>query len=121
MLITSRSECFPVVNPSGESVVELIGSAPGHGEASQHSLAYIIIPPGKCSVTHYHQIEEETYYVLFGKGKIIVDGEVSHLIPGQACLIMPGERHQIYCDGDIPLEFLAVCAPPWSIRDHYED
>jgi mannose-6-phosphate isomerase-like protein (cupin superfamily) len=120
MFIQSKDQILnPLTQPLGETVFELIGNSPRSGEACLHSLAHIIIPPGKSSARHYHQTSEETYYILSGHGRMVVDGKEFRLQPGQACLIVAPEVHQIFNDGEIDLEFLAICAPAWSPADSF--
>ncbi len=119
MRITSKAEVTPQANPSGETVFELIGRPAVHGGATGHSLAHIVIAPGKASTLHYHKASEETYYLLRGTGEIVVNGQAHTLRPGQACLIEIGETHQIFNPGESDLEFLAVCAPAWTPDDSF--
>jgi mannose-6-phosphate isomerase-like protein (cupin superfamily) len=110
---------LPFTQPLGERVFELIGNSPESGEARLHSLAHIVIPAGKSSARHYHKTSEETYYILAGEGRMVVDGKEFTLQPGQACLIVAPEVHQIFNDGEVDLEFLAICAPAWSPDDSF--
>lgn len=120
MFINSKNlVTLPLTQPLGECVFELIGSSPKSGDAHLHSLAHILIPPGKSSAKHFHKISEETYYILSGQGHMVVDGAEYTLSPGQACLIHPTEVHQIFNYGTVDLEFLAVCAPAWTPDDSY--
>jgi mannose-6-phosphate isomerase-like protein (cupin superfamily) len=107
----------PIRNPWGEVVYELVGAAEEAGGARQHSVALVVIPPGGSSAEHYHTGAEETYYVLRGTARMVVDGREFELGPGQACLIQPPERHRVFNEGTEDLEFLAVCAPPWVPED----
>ena len=109
----------PLESPWGEVVYELVGAAPASGNTTLHSLAHIIIPPGKSSLNHYHKIGEESYYILSGWGRMVIDHHELILTPAQACLIQPGEWHQIINPGEVNLEFLAICAPAWSPGDSY--
>lgn len=109
----------PLQTPSGEIVYELIGRTGTEGNPPSHSLARIVIPPGKSSAPHYHQASQETYYVLEGVGKMRVDQAGFNLHPGQACWIEPGEVHQISNDGAYDLVFLAVCVPAWVPEDSF--
>ena len=120
MYITSKADITPQANPSGETVFELVGRPTAHGGATQHSLAHIVIAPGKASTRHYHKVSEETYYLLGGTGEMVVNGQNFTLRPGQACLIQIGEMHQIFNPGQSDLEFLAVCAPAWTPADSFE-
>ncbi len=109
----------PIKNPLGEEIYELIGSSPATGETTQHSLVHVVIPPGKSSQAHYHEVSEETYYILKGEGFMIIDKEEFSLQPGQACLIEPREVHQIFNKVDDDLEFLTVSAPAWTPDDSF--
>ncbi len=109
-----------LVTPQGEIILELIGKAELSGGTSKHSLAQVIIPPGKSSALHYHKISEETYYLLQGEGWMRIDQQEFSLQPGQACLIEPGEVHQIFNPGKTDLKFLAICAPAWVPEDSFE-
>lgn len=48
---------------------------------------------------------------------MIIDGVQYNVHPGDAVLISPMERHQIFTDGDNDLEFIVVCAPAWEINN----
>ncbi len=112
----------PLRSAHGEVVYELFGRAAEHGGATRHSLAHIVLPPGKASLRHYHKVSEESYYILRGQGRMVIDGQEHTLSPAQAMLILPGQRHQIFNDGEEELEFLAICAPAWYPEDsYYED
>lgn len=110
----------PLITESGEIITELIGKGSLDGEKFNHSLARIVIPPGKSSSAHYHGHSQETYYILQGEGRMDIDGETHLLKPGTACHILPGETHRIENQGVINLEFLAVCAPAWVPEDSFE-
>jgi mannose-6-phosphate isomerase-like protein (cupin superfamily) len=104
----------------GEEIFELIGRPDELGATVMHSLAYVVIPPGSKSPVHYHKESEETYYVINGEARLRVDGQECHVAPGDACLIVPREVHQIVAVGTTDLEFLVVSAPPWTPTDTYE-
>jgi mannose-6-phosphate isomerase-like protein (cupin superfamily) len=97
----------------GEIVRELAGVQAGGSR--QHSLAHISLPPGKASRKHYHPIAEESYYLLFGVGRVVIDGETQFLNPGQLVVILPGQVHQIFNDNpEGTISYLAICTPPWT-------
>lgn len=96
----------------GEIVRELSGNAAGGSQA--HSLAQIVIPPGKASLKHYHPVAEESYYILSGSARMEVDGQSTTLGHGDAVAIAPPSVHQIFNVGEVDLVFLAVCAPAWT-------
>jgi mannose-6-phosphate isomerase-like protein (cupin superfamily) len=110
----------PLQTETGEIIYELIGSAVQATKGANHSLARIIIPPGKFSAPHYHKVSQETYYILEGEGRMSVGDKDFVLRPGQSCLIEADEIHQIMNQGEIDLVFLAVCVPPWVPEDSFE-
>ncbi|MGC2661501.1 MAG: cupin domain-containing protein [Bryobacteraceae bacterium] len=110
----------PFRAPLGELIYELVGNQPSLGGAVNHSLAQVAVPSGKLSPRHYHRVLEETYFLLQGKARMIIDGREFALLPGEACLIRPGEVHQVFNDEEETLEFLVVCAPPWTPDDFIE-
>jgi mannose-6-phosphate isomerase-like protein (cupin superfamily) len=118
-VVSQQDITTPVQNPKGELIYEMFGRQPSLGGTTLHSFVYVIIPPGKASSMHYHKMSEETYYVLKGTATMIVNDNTFALSPGEACLIMPMERHKVSNIGDVDLEFLAVCAPAWTPDDSF--
>lgn len=110
----------PFCAPLGELIYELVGNRQCLGGTAKHSLAQVVVAPGKLSPRHYHRVSEETYFLLRGKARMIVDGNEFFLSPGEACLIMPKEVHQVFNDEPENLEFLVFCAPPWTPDDFFE-
>ncbi len=97
----------------------MIGRPEALGGTRNHSFVFVSIPPDKMSPAHYHKLSEETYYLLSGKGRLTVNGQDRVLEAGDACLIMPGEVHQITNDTGEVLDFLTVSAPAWQPDDTY--
>lgn len=121
MRIVSRNDITePFRAPLGEMIYEMIGRPEALGGTSKHSFVHVSLPPGKSSPAHYHKVSEETYYILRGKGRIVIDHKEFPLTVGQACLIMPGEVHQIFNEENAPLEFLTVSAPAWTPDDSFD-
>ncbi len=110
--IKHKDDCQPLISEHGEIVYELAGAAAGG--VVQHSLAHIELPPGKASLKHFHPEAEESYYLLAGVGRVVIDGKTYALNTGQVVAIAPGMVHQIFNDGPEVLHFLAVCAPAWT-------
>ena len=104
----------PFESSTGERVYEMLGAPDAIGGAKHHSFSHVVIPPHCASRPHYHPVAEETYYILAGEGRMVVDGKQLQLVPGDALLILPPEVHQIFNDSDADLEFIAVCAPAWE-------
>lgn len=104
----------PFLSGSGERVYELLGGPEHIGGAKGHSFSHVVLPVGCASRPHYHPIAEETYYILSGCARMLLDGRELMLCPGDALLINTGERHHIFNAGESELEFIAVCSPPWT-------
>lgn len=104
----------PFENYTGERIYEMIGSPVELGEAKYHSFGHVVIPPQCMSRLHYHPVAEETYYMLKGQAKMVIDDKTYYFNPGDAVLIQQNEKHQIFSVGDVDLEFLVVCAPAWE-------
>lgn len=120
MRVITRNEVDePFRAPLGELVYELIGPSAELGGAQLHSLAHVVIPPGKLSPRHYHEVSEETYCMLVGQARMVIDGRELTLSPGQSLLILPGEIHQIFNECQEDVELLVVCAPPWTPDDFF--
>jgi mannose-6-phosphate isomerase-like protein (cupin superfamily) len=104
----------PKVSRSGEMIFELTGKDENRGAAQKHDLAHVVIPLGKSSRNHYHPEAEETYYILKGQAKLVINSTELTIGPGDTILIHALDRHQIFSAGSEDLEFLVVCSPPWE-------
>lgn len=79
----------PFENPTGERIYELIGKPKSLGGAAKHSIGYVLIPPTRSSLLHYHPEAEETYYIMKGKGKMVVNGKKYFVNVGMRYLFIP--------------------------------
>lgn len=110
-----RSDDVPAfASQHGEVVHELIGNKAGGSSA--HSMAQITLPAGKASRKHYHPVAEESYYILAGRGSVLIDDVVKSVGGGDAIMIPPNAIHQIRNDSPTNenLVFIAVCIPAWT-------
>ncbi len=110
----------PLVTETGEIIYELVGLGANREGNPSHSLARIIIPPGKSSSTHYHQSSQESYFILAGEGWMQINQESFQLQAGDVCFLQEDDIHRIENRGNKELEFLAVCAPAWTPGDSFE-
>ncbi len=76
----------------------------------------IVIPPGKSSPMHHHDISDETYYILKGEARVIIDGNEQMLTIGDTVIIKRKSTHQIFNDSPINLEFLAISSTDYKKR-----
>jgi uncharacterized cupin superfamily protein len=69
------------------------------------------LPPGRTACPfHYHQLEDEVFYVLSGRGWLRYGDELSELRPGDcvSCPAGSGKAHQIANPFDDDLVYLAI-------------
>ena len=68
-------------------------------------------PKGYCD-PHIHEIAENIYYILKGKGIVELDGK-RHLVgPGTVIFIPPGVEHAMINTGFEDLIFIVAASPP---------
>jgi mannose-6-phosphate isomerase-like protein (cupin superfamily) len=65
---------------------------------------------------HYHERTDEIYYVIDGKGAMVLDEEEVELHPGVVVYVPRGVRHK--AKGDLTV--LVVCVPPGVLDDVHE-
>ena len=115
MRIIERDKIEPFIGDDGVIICEL--AAPGNSPLTRHSLAEIRHPPGTSSQEHYHTQAEEVYYVLEGRGGVRLDGETRAIGPGDVVVIVPGQRHKVWQEGEGDLVLLASCVPAYSMDE----
>lgn len=110
----SLNDLSPITTPHGELIRELIGRTATEGSVPRHSVAHIVLPPGKSSLRHYHPEAEESYYILSGRARVLIGEEEVELTAGTAVLIPAPQPHKITNIGSEDLAFLAICVPAWE-------
>ncbi|MGI6686732.1 MAG: cupin domain-containing protein [Bacillota bacterium] len=70
--------------------------------------AISILPPGSTIGYHQHSGEFEVYYILKGKGQLILNGNVIELNPGDMTCCGDGDSHGLENVGEGNLEYIAV-------------
>lgn len=115
MLIRKLLDCPEFIAGDGTQLRELL-----HPEkqpvALRYSLAHAMVPVGQVSTPHA-LTTSEVYYILAGQGEMSVDGETSHVEPGDAVYIPPQARQHIRNTGEIPLIFICLVDPAWRQED----
>ena len=103
-----------VVAPDGSEVRILCATARG-------SMIRFTLQPGAISKAVAHRTVEEIWYVVGRRGRLWrkLDDfeEIIDLAPGLSLTIPVGAHFQFRCDGDQPLEIVAVTMPPWPGDD----
>jgi quercetin dioxygenase-like cupin family protein len=67
--------------------------------------------PGQEQTAHKHQGADKIYYVLEGKGLVLVGAERRELLPGMAAHASSGEEHAVQNPGPERLVMLVFMAP----------
>lgn len=71
-----------------------------------------ILPPGVSIGEHRHTGDEEIYYVLAGRGTMILDGVRQPIAAGDVAVVRPGHSHGLVNDGSDPLRLLVIACRP---------
>ena len=71
-------------------------------------LGYTIIYPDGKTTGHAHPDEEEVYFVLSGRGEMVIVEERFSIKEGEAFYVEPGKYHVTYNRGVLPLTILWV-------------
>ena len=69
------------------------------------------LAPGGSTPLHEHPWEHEVF-VLAGRAEVVQDSGPTQAAPGDAILVMPGERHQFRNTGDAPARVLCMIPLP---------
>ena len=116
MDVINRNAVAGFMGPDGAIIRELAASR--NSAARKQSLAEATIPVGGTVTEHFHRSTEEFYYILNGTGLMKIEGEEREVGPGDTVIIVPGQRHKITNNGQIPLVLLACCSPEWTAEDN---
>jgi mannose-6-phosphate isomerase-like protein (cupin superfamily) len=68
----------------------------------------IVMPPGYEGFHHYHDVQDELYFVHSGKVRVEVEGETRELGPGGLCHVESTTPRQVSSVGDEDLVMLVV-------------
>lgn len=87
---------------------EVLGTTPGIVKR----LAFIhddVLAPGTSIGIHRHEIDEEYYYIVEGKGVMTLDGRRVNVQAGDLTAVFPGGSHGLENTGDTNLRILVIC------------
>jgi mannose-6-phosphate isomerase-like protein (cupin superfamily) len=115
MTVTNCKQIDSFVGDDGAVIREL--ASPHNSPLSHHSLAEIRHPPGTASREHPHTVAEEVYYVMKGRGGVRVDDETHGIGPGDMVVIVPGQRHSVWQEGESDLVMPVTCVPAYSVEE----
>jgi len=70
----------------------------------------IVLEPGVVARPHYHEEQDELYFIHTGRARVALPGEARELGPGELCHVESATPRQISSVGDEPLVMLVVGA-----------
>ncbi len=115
MIIKNRQAASIIQTRHGSEIRPLVDRTTS--SITQCSLAEETLPPG-CAVTpHHHQVLEEIYYILSGRGVMTVGDEQGEVSQGDAIYIPRGQRHTLANTGAEPMTIILVCGPAFFYED----
>ena len=115
MKIINRNDCVEFVAQEKAIVRELV--SPGNSSIKNQSIAEVRIRSGESVLDHFHQKTEEVCYILSGRGQMYLESETETVGPGDAIIILPGQRHKITSHSQEDLVMLVVCSPSYTDDD----
>lgn len=99
-------------NHTGTTNYRLIG--PETVGANQVEVVLGVIEKGKGALPHRHPGIEQVCYLLEGRARAEVDGQVCELGPGDCCFFPAGARHIFTVTSDTPARVLVIYSPPYG-------
>ena len=73
-----------------------------------------VIEKGKGALAHAHPGIEQVCYLLEGRARAEVGGEVCELAPGDCCFFPPDVPHVFTVTSDTPARVLVIYSPPYE-------
>ena len=115
MDIINRNDVKAFITKDKSEIREIL--APRNSIIKKQSLAEARVSPGEVTEEHYHIQTEEIYYILQGKGLMIIDDEKQEVKKYDGIAIPPGARHKILNIGSDDLVMLCCCVPAYEHDD----
>ena len=84
------------------------------------SSGIVTLDPYKKQEMHVHYESEQFVYILQGRGRVVVNGEIRDFGPGSAIHMPANCRNSFENTGDEPVRHILVAAPPPQYRDAQE-
>jgi quercetin dioxygenase-like cupin family protein len=119
MLKAVRKEEARIVHLPGRDWLHYIG--PEVSDAANLTVGYAVFPPGSAPEGHVHPTQEETIYIIAGRGELVTPEGTAVLEPGTAVYIPIGLHHATVSHGPEPLEMVTAFSPPVTPGSYEED
>jgi mannose-6-phosphate isomerase-like protein (cupin superfamily) len=73
-----------------------------------------VIEKGKGALPHAHPGIEQVCYLLEGRARAEVGGEICELMPGDCCFFPPDVPHVFTVTSETPVRVLVIYSPPYE-------
>jgi mannose-6-phosphate isomerase-like protein (cupin superfamily) len=90
---------------------------PSNAETTRFDFRISSYQPKGYAEVHVHEVAENLYYILKGKGIVELDGERHLVEPHTVIHIPPGVHHGIFNTGLEDLLFIVVASPPGDMPE----
>lgn len=80
--------------------------------AKNYSLLVNTMNAGTTGSNHMHEDAEHCWYILSGRGKVLIDGEPHPFAPNTGVYVPAKTMHQIVVDPGEDLTYVVIYAPP---------
>jgi mannose-6-phosphate isomerase-like protein (cupin superfamily) len=115
-------EIFNKMNSKNTGSLEILTSfmliTPQTSSTKKLSIQISYVPIGSEQPIHAHE-PEQCYYVIKGKGLMVIESEIKEVSAGDAIYIPSNKKHGIKNIGDEVLEYLTANSPVFA--KEYED
>lgn len=108
-IVRYQDETRPLACPHGKTVRIVTG-----GEGGVANVHVVTVAKGE---VHLHKGYSEVYYVLSGRGQIMLEEKKYLLKPGAVVVIPAGVSHSLAADEGDTLEFVIFGTPAMSVDD----
>lgn len=110
-------EVFNKTNSRNTGSLEILTSymliSPQNSSTKNLSIQISLVPVGSGQPIHAHG-PEQCYYVVKGKGIVIIENDTREVSSGDAIYIPPNKKHGIKNIGDEVLEYLTANSPVFT-------
>jgi len=109
-LYSRGQEITPTIREGGRQSMLMV--APKFMDAKGFAMGYQIIPPGSVSTVHSHEVEQEAFFVVKGKGEAVLGDKRFEVGPETAWVASAKVPHGLYNTGEEDLMFIWTFCPP---------
>jgi mannose-6-phosphate isomerase-like protein (cupin superfamily) len=96
---------FGTIDEMGDGVFRKVRQELG---VTAFGVNVIVMPPGSVGRPHYHEQQDELYFIHSGRARLDFPGEARELGPGGLCHVESTTPRQVMSIGDDDLVMLAI-------------